>query len=110
MSGSGHRGLWTEAKYPGDTVRIKMLYRGGHGQPMELGDVRIQQYESVLRVATFLPGYETSFPGDTPKMNPERSMHCRFADLADAKFDEYLEKAYADGWQNYEPELHGALR
>jgi hypothetical protein len=108
---SGHRGLWTEAKYPGDAVRIQLLYRGGHGQPIELGDVRIQKYETVARVAAFTPGRCSGvFPGDTPKTEPDKYMHYRFADPADAKFDEYLQEAYQDGWQNYDPNNHGVYR
>jgi hypothetical protein len=108
--GSGHRGLWTEAQYPGDAVRIQLLYRRDAKGRLELGDVRIQKYDNVVRVGKFLPGREECTPGDTPKMVPEKYMHYRFADPADAEFDAYIQEAYADGWQNYDPEQHGALR
>lgn len=107
---SGHRGLWTEAKYPGDAVRIQMLYRRDARGRVELGDIRIQKYDNVVRVASFLPGIEECSPGDTPKTAPEKSMHYRFADPADGEFDKYVQEAYADGWQNYDPNQHGSLR
>lgn len=99
---SGHRGLWTEPKYPGDAVRILMLFH--HGR-QEIGDIRIQQYDTFLKVGTFLPGVEECSPGDTPKVWPERneSFHSNQTDLADGQFDKYVQEAYADGWQNYHP-------
>lgn len=108
---SGHRGLWTEAQYPGDAVRILMLKRG-HGRAMVLGDVRIQRYDTSVKVGSFLPGDEECSPGDTPKVWPEKSEWFKSAtyradnqtDLADAEFDRYVQEAYADGWQNYNPE------
>lgn len=102
--------LWTEAKYPGDAVRAQLLYRGGHGRPIELGEVRIQKYDTFVRVASFLPGYLQWLPGDTPKMVSEKQMCYRFADPADAEFDAYIQEAYESGWQNYFPEQHGAIR
>lgn len=110
---SGHRGLWTEPRYPGDVVRNLMLYRGGHGRPVELGDIRIQHCGKTVRVASFLPGECSFFPGDTPKTSPEKSQSFRAdnqTDFADAEFDKFVQEAYADGWQNYHPEQHGALR
>lgn len=70
---SGHRGLWTEAKYPGDAVRILMLYRRDERGRIELGDIRIQDYGNVLRVGAFLPGECECSPGDTPKTFPRSS-------------------------------------
>ena len=110
---SGHRGLWTEPKYPGDAVRMLMLYRGGHGRPVELGDIRIQHYGTTLKVGSFLPGETECSPGDTPKTWPEKHETFRAdnqSDFADGAFDGYVQEAYADGWQNYYPEQHGALR
>lgn len=100
-------GLWTEPKYPGDAVRILDLYRG-----RELGDIRIQDYGRLLRVAAFLPGITEMPPGvwDTPKTIPEKYQTFRSAnqgDAADALFDAYVQEAYAAGWQNYHPEQHG---
>lgn len=99
---SGHQGLWTEPKYPGDAVRILMLKRGA-----ELGDVRIQHYEHFVKVGSFLPGVEECSPGDTPKVWPEKSttLHCGIT--ADAEFDRLVQEAYADGWQNYDRERDG---
>jgi hypothetical protein len=102
---SGHRGLWTKPKYAGDTVRIVELYRG-----RQLGDIRIQDYGRVLRVAAFLPGITEMPEGDSPKTVPEKYQTYRSAnqgDLADALFDAYVQEAYAGGWQNYHPEQHG---
>lgn len=110
---SGHRGLWTEPKYPGDTVRIQMLYRRYriHDERVtEIGDVRIQHYETFVKVGSFLTGVIECSPGDTPKVWPEKHEHFRGdnqTDLADAEFDKYVQEAYADGWQNYDPEQHG---
>lgn len=97
--GSGHQGLWTEPKYPGDAVRILQLKRGD-----EIGDVRIQHYGEKVRVASFLPGVAVCLPGDTPKTEPERSVWCVNNFAADALYDQYVQDAYADFWQNYHPE------
>lgn len=105
---SGHRGLWTEAKYPGDAVRILMLYRG-NGRAREIGDIRIQHYSTYVKVGTFLPGETECSPGDTPKTWPEKHETFRAdneTDKADAEFDKYAQEAYAAGWQNYDPEQH----
>ncbi len=106
---SGHRGLWTEAKYPGDVVRNLMLYRRDARGRVELGDICIQDYGNVLRVGSFLPGLCEVHEGDTPKTVPEKQQHYRAAnqgDLADGMFDRFVQEAYADGWQNYYPEQH----
>lgn len=97
--------MWTEAKYPGDAVRILMLKRG-HGREMELGDIRIQDYGDFVKVGTFLPGETECSPGDTPKTWPEKHEIFRGdnqTDLADAEFDKYVQEAYAAGWQNFNP-------
>jgi hypothetical protein len=110
---SGHRGLWTEAKYPGDAVRILALYREYAPGRHELGDIRIQHYETFVKVGSFLPGVTECSPGDTPKTWPEVHNVYRGdnqADLADAEFDRYVQDAYADGWQNYDRNIHGGLR
>lgn len=101
--------LWTEAKYPGDAVRVQLLYRGGHGRPVELGEVCIQKYDNVVRVGSFLPGVDVTLPGDTPKTIPEKYMHYRYDHPADAQFEAYVQEAYDAGWQNYHPEQHGTL-
>jgi hypothetical protein len=103
--------LWTEPQYPGDVIRALLLYRGGHGRPIELGDVRIQAYGAQsFRIGAFLPGVSVCNPGDTPKTEPEdwRWEPTTFA--ADDAFDAYVQEAYESGWQNYFPEQHGALR
>jgi hypothetical protein len=106
---SGHEGLWTEPRYPGDTVRILQLYRG-HGRAMELGDIRIQHIrKDCAKVCAFLPGVTECSPGDTPKTWPDHYRHCRFSQEADAAFDEFVQSAYAAGWQNYHPEQHQCL-
>lgn len=95
--GSGHQGLWTEPQYPGDSVRLRMLRRGDL-----LGDVRIQHYGEKVRVATFTPGKCTCFPGDTPKTAPNESSWHVNNFTADEAFDEFVQAAYAAGWQNWE--------
>jgi hypothetical protein len=91
---------WTKPKHPGDAVRITMLRRGN-----ELGDVRIQHYGRTVRVASFAPGYETCFPGDTPKMNPDNSEWFDASEQAraDDQLNAYVEQAKADGWIEYDP-------
>lgn len=95
--GSGHQGLWTEPKYPGDTVRVQMLRRGD-----TYGEVCIQHYGEKVRVATFTPGNCICLPGDTPKMEPDASSWHVNNFTADAAFDEFIQAAYAAGWQNWE--------
>lgn len=105
--------MWTEPKYHGDAVREVLLYRRDARGKIELGDVRIQHYGRTLRVGSFLPGLCTVMVGDTPKTVPEKQQHYRAdnqSDFADGQFDAYIQEAYADGWQNYYPEQHGALR
>jgi hypothetical protein len=109
--GSGHEGLWTEPRYPGDTVRILMLYRATTPGRYELGDIRIQHIrQDLAKVGAFLPGETECSPGDTPKTWPEKSETATSSFAADALFDKYVQEAYADGWQNYHPEQHGGLR
>lgn len=95
--GSGHQGLWTEPRYPGDTVRCQMLRRGD-----ELGEICIQHYGSKVRVGSFLPGNHFCLPGDTWKTEPERCSWHENNFTADVEFDKYLQDAYADLWQNWE--------
>lgn len=97
---SGHRGLWTEPKYPGDDVRCLALYHSGR---RECGLISIQSYGWTVRVGSFLPGLITVVPGDTSTTVPERQDYFRAdnqTDDADALFDKYVQEAYADGWQN----------
>ena len=44
--------------------------------------------------------------GETMTVIPEKQMHYKHADHADALFDAYVQEAYADGWHNYHPEQH----
>lgn len=101
--GSGHQGLWTEPRYPGDPVRILELYRGDF-----LGDIRIQHFGESVRVASFLPGVVVVSPGDTPKVEPEKAEWCTSSYRADEVFDKYVQEAYEDHWQNYHREQHHA--
>lgn len=91
---SGHQGLWAEPRYPGDTVRIMELKRGD-----EIGDIRIQHYGENVRVGMFLPGRIIDNPGDTPKVEPERCEWFPNNFAADAKFDDYVQRAFENGWQ-----------
>jgi hypothetical protein len=97
---SGHLGLWTEPKYPGDAVRELVLQRNGL-----FGSIAIRQYgpQSVL-VGSYLPGVTECPPGDTPKTRPEKHKWARSSYMADEVFDQYVQEAYADLWQNYYPE------
>lgn len=91
---SGHQGLWTEPKYPGDVVRCMDLRLGD-----DIGQIVIQHYGENVRVGTFLPGDYVCLPGDTPKMEPERSEWFANNFAADAQFDDYVQRAFEDGWQ-----------
>lgn len=91
---------WQTPKYPGDAVLSLLLRKGD-----ELGDVRVQWYkDDALRVAAFLPGYETSFPGDTPKMNPERDEWVTTREEASRVYVQYIIAAFRDGWAVYDRE------
>lgn len=109
-TGSGHRGLWAEPKYPGDAVRQLMLYRGAGrtARDTEMGFIAIQHYQTFVKVGSFLPGVEEGSPGDTPKTWPEKNTTflSNETDHADAVFDGYAQEAYAAGWQNYHAEQH----
>ncbi len=90
---------WSEPKYPGDAVRCTMLQRDN-----ELGDVRIQHYGvGCYMVAAYLPGYETSSPGDTPKMNPDKHQWVETAEGANGWFEQYVRGAMREGWSPYNP-------
>lgn len=93
--------VWTEAKYPGDAVRIELLRRGD-----EIGDIRIQDYNERLtqayRVAAFLPGVDVCLPGDTPKTEPDKHQWDLSKREADAHFDRFLAEAHRDGWVHYD--------
>ena len=89
---SGRRGLWTETKRPGDVVRRLDLRRG-----REIGSVRIQQHRTYLTVGLFVPGR-----GEPPHKWPEKHRDVIVSDDADACFDNYVQEAYAAGWQNME--------
>lgn len=89
---------WAAARYPGDAVRVQYLQKGE-----EIGDIRIQRYNEVsFRVATFLPGNAVCLPGDTIKVEPERSEWAPTKVRADALFDKFVVDASADGWQKLE--------
>jgi hypothetical protein len=87
---------WKFPRYPGDAVRIMYLQRNN-----EIGDVRIQDYGAdCYHVAAFTPGYGTSGPGDTPKMNPDHSEWCANVAHANAEFELRLARAHAEGWKD----------
>ena len=104
---SGRPGLWTPCKYPGDSVRCLMVYRRDARGRIELGDVRIQQYDSYLKVGMFVPGIDE---GPEGHIWPEKHRDETNAYDADATFDNYVQEVYAAGWHNYYPEQHGSLR
>lgn len=90
---SGHQGLWTEAKYPGDTVRVMWLTKG-----TEFGSVRIQHFGEFVKVGAFTPGAEECPDGDTLKVWPNEWETFTENFSADGRFDDYVQRAFADGW------------
>jgi hypothetical protein len=109
---SGRSGLWVPARYPGDTVRCLMVYRRDAAGRIELGDVRIQSYDTYLKVGMFVPGIQEYEPrGESnPHVWPEKHQETKASPEADDIFDRYVQEVYAAGWQNYYPEQHGSLR
>lgn len=100
---SGREGLWTEPKFPGDTVRVLEVIRAG-----VRGSIRIDSFTSYPRVGMFLPGVcrssprvEKSFTGGEPEVWPEKHQDTTASPEADNAFDRYVQEAYAAGWQNY---------
>ena len=99
--------VWSKPKIPGAgyAVREVQLSRGFNRYLSsafhEVGNVRIQHYGANVCVAAFLPGWESSFPGDTPKMNPDDSewFAAEDVDAANAQFDKYVAQAKANGWK-----------
>lgn len=88
-------GQWRETKYPGDAAVNLDVVRDG-----EMGMIRIQVYgpESYM-VASYTPGYQTSFPGDTPKFNPDQVTWCEHKRDADRQFAVYVIGAFRAGWK-----------
>lgn len=93
---------WTEPRYPGDSIMRVDLVRGD-----EIGDVRVQWYgnglkptpDDKLKVGAFLPGYETSSPGDTPKWWPDKDKWVNNRAAASRTFTQYVIAAIRDGWR-----------
>jgi hypothetical protein len=81
-------------KYPGDAILLLRL-----AKDRELGDVRIQWYETHWHVASFLPGIDVCLPGDTPKVEPERDEWCDSRKDADTHFIRHVIAAFRDGWR-----------
>ena len=92
----------TPADYPGAPILQQFLARAD-----DIGMVRIMDYgadsKTRYRAASFCPGYETSSPGDTPKMNPERDEWCETLDEATEFFDIYVASAKLNGWVAVSP-------
>lgn len=88
-------GEWRETKYPGDAAVNLDVTRD-----REIGMIRIQVYgpESYM-VASYTPGYETSFPGDSPKFNPDVVTWCENKRDADRQFVAYVIGAFRAGWK-----------
>lgn len=94
--------VWTEPRYPGDTILIVHLVKGD-----ELGDVRVQWYgngltaqpDDKLKVGSFTPGYDECSPGDTPKFWPDKSEWFNDRDAASRQLVQYLIAAFRDGWR-----------
>jgi hypothetical protein len=95
---------WTHPRYPGDAVRIVYMTRirpDSEAGSSEIGDVRIQDYGAdCYHVAAFTPGYGTSGPGDTPKMNPDRDEWCSTETHANHEFNYQVARAHAEGWKD----------
>lgn len=97
---------WREAAYPGDSVIRCDVKRGD-----EIGSVCIQWYETdKLWVTSYLPGYETSSPGDTPKWNPEHSKWCSSRNEAALEFITQMRRALGDGWIVEHPDKSDIVR
>lgn len=97
---------WSDPKWPGDGVRSVLFRRDvlHLNIVFEIGEVRIQHYGAgCYMVAAYMPGYETSSPGDTPKMNPDKHEWVSTAESADAVFEEYVRSAARDGWTPLTP-------
>jgi hypothetical protein len=90
--------VWTEPRIPGAGYAVRETRMRCAD---EVGNVRIQHYGPNVCVAAFLPGWESSFPGDTPKMNPDDSewFAAEDVDAANAQFDKYVAEAKANGWK-----------
>lgn len=88
---------WLEPKWPGDSAVQRNLIRSDG----DIGSIRIQVYgPTTLLVASYLPGHETGSPGDTPKVNPERSAWCTTRGEASKQFAAYCIAAFREGWRN----------
>lgn len=95
------RPAWdAEPEYLGAPIAMIMLRKGA-----DLGDIRIQHYGRKVRVASFLPGICMSFPGDSPKTDPERDAWHDVDDRVGAEqtFDHYIRDARDAGWTEYTP-------
>lgn len=95
---SGREGLWTEPKFPGDTVRVLEVIRAG-----VRGSIRIDSFTSYMRVGMFLPGVPEYERRGEVEANvwPEKHQDTTASPEADNAFDRYVQEAYAAGWQNY---------
>lgn len=88
----------TKAMYPGDSVECTIVERGPDGQ--EGGDIRIQEYSpDNFRVGSFLPGIVVQHPGDSHKVEPERSEWCNSLNEAATVYRQFIAEAIADGWK-----------
>jgi hypothetical protein len=98
---------WKVAKYPGDSVRMRMFQFGEpvKGQWFDIGDVRIMDYgkdsKTRYRVACFLPGRDVCVEGDTPKTEANCDNWCNTEREANRWFDLYVNRAIRDGWKDY---------
>lgn len=86
---------FTDPAYPGDAVLRADLVRDN-----VIGDVRVQWYgDKALRVGSFLPGVVIDLPGDTPKIEPERSEWAATREAAAREYVWQLVRALRDGWR-----------
>ena len=80
---------------PGDTIHNIDFIRND-----EIGFVRIQWYANdSYRVASFLPGRDVFNPGDTPKMEPEKSEWVSVLVQAEAVMARFNGEAINEGWK-----------
>lgn len=88
---------FSEPKYPGDTILCQDFKRGD-----EYGSVRVQWYnDRSYCVGTFLPGNYVELPGDTPKVEPEKSSFRRGPGQAFAEFKRFCHRALKDDWEEF---------
>ena len=87
---------WKERSRPplyGDPMCAVQFQRGD-----EDGDIVVEAYGLMFRVASFLPGNQVGMGGDTVKTEPERMHWCSTRAQAEETLDLHIALAKGDGW------------